>query len=78
MTMKDSGKDTYIASLEIIDPSTADGGTYKCTAHNECGTSSANIALNLQGEPEDEGPTFTKKASIIQKEGGKLIVMDAA
>ncbi|UYV79452.1 unc-22 [Cordylochernes scorpioides] len=86
MTMKDSGKDTYIASLEIIvscdwdcvlqDPSTADGGTYKCTAHNECGTSSANIALNLQGEPEDEGPTFTKKASIIQKEGGKLIVME--
>jgi hypothetical protein len=44
----DSGKDTYILSLEISDPTTEDGGTYRCNAVNESGESNANIALNFQ------------------------------
>jgi hypothetical protein len=71
---KDLTKDTYLLSLEILDPSPEDGGTYRCNAVNELGESNANIALNLQGE--EEGPTFTQKPKIIPKENGKLILME--
>ncbi|GFU27590.1 hypothetical protein TNCV_283081 [Trichonephila clavipes] len=71
---KETAKDTYILTLEIIDPSPEDGGTYRCNAVNELGESNANIALNLQGA--EEGPTFTQKPKIIPKENGKLILME--
>jgi hypothetical protein len=44
----DSGDNTYILSLEIVDPTAEDGGTYRCNAVNEFGESNANIALNFQ------------------------------
>ncbi|XP_054708137.1 disorganized muscle protein 1-like [Uloborus diversus] len=46
---KEVSKDTYLLSLEILDPEPEnDGGTYRCNAVNELGESNANIALNLQ------------------------------
>lgn len=49
MTKKDGGKDTYILSLEISNPSMSDGGNWRCNAVNAFGESNANIALNFQG-----------------------------
>ena len=45
---RDEGKDQYILTLEISDPNTEDGGSYRCNAINELGESNANIALNFQ------------------------------
>lgn len=77
---KEIGTDLYQLSLEIRDPTTEDGGNYRCNAVNELGESNANITLNLQGgEPEKEegmAPTFIDKAKIIPKDGGKLILME--
>ena len=49
MKQKETGKDTYLLTLEISNPSLADGGNYRCNAVNACGESNANIALNFQG-----------------------------
>lgn len=46
----ESGKDTWTLALEISDPTTDDGGTYRCNAVNELGESNANIALNFQSK----------------------------
>ena len=77
---KDNGKDSYIVTLEIIDPSTEDGGKYHCNAVNEIGESNANIALNFEAGDEDEeiegAPQFITKPKIIPKEGGTLIVLE--
>lgn len=55
------------------DPTTEDGGSYKCNAMNELGDSNANITLNLQGAAEPpksgDGPTFTQKPKIVPKDG---------
>ncbi|XP_022255917.1 muscle M-line assembly protein unc-89-like, partial [Limulus polyphemus] len=74
---KEIEKDTYALSLEVRDPTTEDGGGYRCNAVSELGESNANISLNFQGGDtgEDEGPTFVEKPKIIPKDGGKLIVM---
>lgn len=75
---KEISTDTYQLSMEIKDPSTEDGGNYRCNAANELGESNANIALNFQGSPEEEdlSPQFVSKPQIIPKNGGALIVME--
>ena len=48
MRKSECGKDQYTLTLEISEPTTDDGGTYRCNAVNELGESNANIALNFQ------------------------------
>lgn len=49
MSRKSTGKDTYLLTLEISNPTREDGGNYRCNAFNNYGESNANIALNFQG-----------------------------
>ena len=49
MSRKATGKDTYLLTLEISNPTKEDGGNYRCNAFNNFGESNANIALNFQG-----------------------------
>lgn len=49
MSRKETGKDTYMLSLEISSPVIGDGGSWRCNAVNACGESNANISLNFQG-----------------------------
>lgn len=76
--IKETDKHTYALSLIINDPTTEDGGAYKCNATNELGESNANIALNFQGgdDEDDLSPTFVSKPKIIPKDGGSLIIME--
>lgn len=50
MSRKATGKDTYLLTLEISNPTKADGGNYRCNAFNNFGESNANISLNFQGK----------------------------
>lgn len=50
MLRKATGKDTYLLTLEISNPTKADGGNYRCNAFNNFGESNANISLNFQGK----------------------------
>lgn len=50
MSRKSTGKDTYLLTLEISNPTKADGGNYRCNAFNNYGESNANISLNFQGK----------------------------
>lgn len=56
MLRKATGKDTYLLTLEISNPTKADGGNYRCNAFNNFGESNANISLNFQGK------SFSKRA----------------
>lgn len=49
MSRKSTGKDTYLLTLEIANPTREDGGHYRCNAFNNYGESNANISLNFQG-----------------------------
>lgn len=49
MSRKSTGKDTYLLTLEIANPTREDGGNYRCNAFNNYGESNANISLNFQG-----------------------------
>lgn len=49
MSRKTTGKDTYLLTLEIANPTREDGGNYRCNAFNNFGESNANISLNFQG-----------------------------
>lgn len=71
-------EDIYELTLEIKDPSGADGGTYRCHVKNEYGESNANLNLNIEAEPEPEGdgPTFVEKPRIISENNGKLVIME--
>lgn len=62
----------------IQDPSTPDGGTYRCHVKNEFGESNANLNLNIEAEPEPEGegPTFLEKPRILSQDNGKLVIME--
>ena len=51
MMRKSMGKDTYLLTLEVSNPTREDGGNYRCNAFNIYGESNANIALNFQGTP---------------------------
>lgn len=51
MSRKSMGKDTYLLTLEVSNPTREDGGNYRCNAFNIYGESNANIALNFQGTP---------------------------
>jgi len=76
MKQKETGKDTYLLTLVISNPSLADGGNYRCNAVNAFGESNANIALNFQGG-DDGGiaPTFIEKPKITPNSSGTLITM---
>lgn len=50
MLRKSTSKDTYLLTLEISNPTKADGGNYRCNAFNSYGESNANISLNFQGK----------------------------
>lgn len=52
MVKKDMGKDTFLLSLEISNPTIADGGNWRCNAVNAFGESNANITLNFQGSTQ--------------------------
>lgn len=54
MSRKATGKDTYLLTLEISNPTKADGGNYRCNAFNNFGESNANISLNFQGKSPSE------------------------
>lgn len=71
-------EDIYELTLEIKDPTSADGGTYRCHVKNEFGESNANLNLNIEAEPEPEGdgPTFIEKPRIISENNGKLVIME--
>lgn len=49
MSRKAVGKDSYVLTLQISNPTRDDGGNYRCNAFNIYGESNANIALNFQG-----------------------------
>lgn len=53
MFRKSTGRDTYLLTLEISNPTKADGGNYRCNAFNNFGESNANISLNFQGKSEE-------------------------
>jgi len=75
---KSEGKDAYLLQLEIKNPVNEDGGTYRCNASNGLGESNANIALNFQGNEENESegaPKFIQRPKIIPK-SEDLIVME--
>ena len=49
-------KDSVTWCVFILqDPTAEDGGSYKCTAQNEFGTSNANLALNFGEFPLEIG-----------------------
>uniref|UniRef100_A0ABD2XAR8 Ig-like domain-containing protein n=1 Tax=Trichogramma kaykai TaxID=54128 RepID=A0ABD2XAR8_9HYME len=77
MTRKTTGKDTFLLTLEISNPTKADGGQYRCNALNKFGNSSANISLNFQGklhqDPAGFAPTFVGKPQIVPNATGTLI-----
>ncbi|KAJ8886788.1 hypothetical protein PR048_013000 [Dryococelus australis] len=76
MSRKATGKDTYLLTLEISNPTKEDGGNYRCNAFNNFGESNANIALNFQGGDEAGfAPSFVEKPRIIPNETGTLITM---
>lgn len=51
LSRKSTGKDSYLLTLEVSNPTREDGGNYRCNAFNIYGESNANIALNFQGTP---------------------------
>lgn len=51
MIRKSAGKDIFMLTLEISNPTREDGGNYRCNAFNSYGESNANISLNFQGMP---------------------------
>lgn len=55
MFRKSTGRDTYLLTLEISNPTKADGGNYRCNAFNNFGESNANISLNFQGKSTRQG-----------------------
>lgn len=57
----------YVASLDLRDPKTKDGGIYRCKAINEFGESSANIALNFKQLEEElaERDTVKKAKTMV-------------
>jgi len=61
MSRKATGKDTYLLTLEISNPTKEDGGNYRCNAFNNFGESNANIALNFQGMLISHGEDHTGK-----------------
>ncbi|KAK7099461.1 hypothetical protein V1264_003597 [Littorina saxatilis] len=70
LTRNPDGPDLYTAILQIKDPKTEDGGTYKCTAANDFGESNANITLNFAGsnqaKPGGQAPAFKEKPKVVQ------------
>ncbi|XP_023159078.1 muscle M-line assembly protein unc-89-like isoform X10 [Ceratitis capitata] len=77
MSRKSISKEMYVLTLEILNPTTDDGGNYRCNAVNMYGESNANIALNFQGVNDVNGfaPSFIEKPRIIPNESGTLITM---
>lgn len=61
MSRKSTGKDTYLLTLEISNPTKADGGNYRCNAFNSYGESNANISLNFQGKSRITDDKLSKK-----------------
>lgn len=76
MSRKATGKDSYLLTLEISNPTKEDGGNYRCNAFNSFGESNANISLNFQGgDEEGYAPSFVDKPRIIPNDTGTLITM---
>lgn len=65
MSRKATGKDTYLLTLEIMNPTKADGGNYRCNAFNNFGESNANISLNFQGKSlsKARSPAWIKRTN---------------
>ena len=68
MSRKATGRDTFVLTLEVSEPTVEDGGNYRCNAFNNYGESNANIALNFQGTPT----VFVTRSSLqlLQRSGG--------
>lgn len=68
MLRKATGKDTYLLTLEITNPTKADGGNYRCNAFNNFGESNANISLNFQGKSASKyvgGPSLIHRDYLL-------------
>lgn len=78
MTVNKEKPDEYLCVLDIKNPAGTDGGTYKCVVKNEAGEITANLALNIEGAPEDDSiyPKFVDKPRIISEKDGSLIIME--
>jgi len=78
MYKKIMGKDQYMVSVQIANPTEEDGGAWRCNAFNPFGDSNANINLNFEkgkGVPEGYAPIFIDKPTIIPNERGTMITM---
>lgn len=65
MSRKSTGKDTYLLTLEITNPTRDDGGNYRCNAFNVYGESNANIALNFQGMTLLDATSFLNTSPLV-------------
>lgn len=65
MSRKAISKDTYVLTLEILNPTRDDGGNYRCNAFNIYGESNANIALNFQGKSINQSVIMSRKLSLF-------------
>ena len=76
---KGSTADSYRLVCEITDPTGEDGGSYKCSAQNDLGTSNANLALNIEKpqakQMKIEVPVVKGEPSIRQEVKNKKIII---
>lgn len=79
--------DAYVVSLEIDDVSMEDAGSYKITAENSSGATSATIALKFGEEEEEDqeqqaapekgtAPSFTMKPKMSQSDDGSKLTIE--
>lgn len=76
MSRKATGKDTYLLTLEISNPTKADGGNYRCNAFNNFGESNANISLNFQGKSFDFRRSLGRQRSSLVGSSGFAALLD--
>ncbi|OTF81567.1 hypothetical protein BLA29_003527, partial [Euroglyphus maynei] len=76
----DEDKDgpTFIGKPRIIPKDSSITMECRCLVKNDAGEITANLALNIEGAPEDDSiyPKFVDKPRIISEKDGSLIIME--